>query len=145
MAITIKDIARRAGVSHTTVSRALLGNTLISPGTTERIRRIASDMGYRPSAAARSLKTNRSEVLGVIVSSIDDPYFNEVLQGIENTAQESGYSLFIAASHHDPERENAIVQAMVEHRVEGVIICSSSFSAQQSHNFAEYGVPIVAV
>ncbi len=145
MAVTIKDIARRAGVSHTTVSRALLGNPLISSNTAERIRRIAAEMGYRPSAAARSLKTNRSEALGVIVSNIDDPYFSEVLQGVETTAQESGYSLFIAASQRNPERERNIVETMVEHRVEGVIICSSSFTAQQARNFAEYGVPIVAV
>ncbi len=145
MAITIKDIARKAGVSHTTVSRALLRNPLISTNTAERIRRIASEMGYRPSAAARSLKTNRSRVLGVIVSSIDDPYFSEVLQGIETTAQQSGYSLFIAASQHDVEREDAIVRAMVEHRVEGVIICSNLLGPAQGRRFVEYGVPIVAV
>src|SRR5512140_1001277 len=145
MSVAIKDVARRGGDSHTTVSRALLGSSLISSETTEKIRRVASEMGYRPSAAARSLKTNHSEVFGVIVSSIDDPYFSEVLQGIESTAQESGFSLFIAASQRNPERERAIVQAMVEHRVEGVIICSSSFTAQQAHDFAEYGVPIVAV
>ncbi len=145
MAVTIKDIARKAGVSHTTVSRALLGNPLISPETTERIRRTAAEMGYRPSAAARSLKTHRSQALGVIVSNIDDPYFSEVLQGIETTAQQSGYSLFIAASRHDPEREDAIVQTMVEHRVEGVIICSSSFGAQRGRRFVQYEVPIVAV
>ncbi len=145
MAVTIKDIARRAGVSHTTVSRALLGNPLISLQTTERIRKIAREMGYRPSAAARSLKTNRSQVLGVIVSNIDDPYFSEVLQGIESVAQENGYSLFIAASQRDPERERLIVQTMVEHRVEGVIICSSSFGAIQGRSFVECGVPIVSV
>src|SRR5512135_1252454 len=145
MAVTIKDIARQAGVSHSTVSRALLGNPLISPPTTDRIRRIAHELGYHPSAAARSLKTNRSQALGVIVSNIDDPYFSEVLQGIETIAQESGYSLFIAASQRDPEREHLIVQAMVEHRVEGVIICSSSFSTTQGRNFAEYGVPLVVV
>ncbi len=145
MPVTIKDIAKRAGVSHTTVSRALVGSNLISPATTERVKRIASEMGYRPSAAARSLKTNRSEVLGVIVSSIDDPYFSEVLQGIESTAQESGYSLFIAASQRSREHERSIVEAMVEHRVDGVIICSSSFSAQEARDFAKYGVPIVAV
>lgn len=145
MAVTIKDIARKAGVSHTTVSRALLGNPLISLETTERIRRMAAEMGYRPSAAARSLKTNRSQALGVILSNIDDPYFSEVLQGIESTAQQSGYSLFIAASQRDPEREAAIVRTMVEHRVEGVIICSSSFGVERGRKFVEYGVPIVSV
>lgn len=145
MAVTIKDIAKKAGVSHTTVSRALLGNPLISAPTTERIRKLAREMGYRPSAAARSLKTNRSQVLGVIVSNIDDPYFSEVLQGIESTAQQSGHSLFIAASQREPDRERLIAQAMVEHRVEGVIICSSSFGGAQARHFVEYGVPIVVV
>ena len=145
MAITIKDVAKEAGVVHTTVSRALSGSPLISLETTERIRRIAAEMGYRPSVAARSLKTNRSQVLGVIVSNINDPYFSDVVQGIENLAQESGYSLFIAASQRDPARELSIVQTMMEHRVDGVIICSSSFSAKQGRNFTDYGVPIVVI
>ncbi|MEM5775474.1 MAG: LacI family DNA-binding transcriptional regulator, partial [Anaerolineaceae bacterium] len=83
MSITIKDIAKRAGVAHTTVSRALHGSPLIAAETTQRILEIAHDMGYNPSAAARSLKTHRSRVIGVIVSNIDDPFFSEILQGIE--------------------------------------------------------------
>jgi DNA-binding LacI/PurR family transcriptional regulator len=142
---TIKDIAKRVGVSHTTVSRALRGNSLISDGTSERIRNVAREMGYRPSAAARSLKTNRSQVLGVIVSSLDDPFFSEILQGIEESAQESDFSLFIAASRHDPKRERKIVQTMMEHRVDGVIICSTSFGAEQGRQLLDYGFPTVVV
>ena len=145
MPVTIKDIAKRADVSHSTVSRALHGSRLIGEDTSERIRQIAYELGYFPSAAARSLKTNRSQVLGVILSSVEDPFFSEVLQGIEEVAQENGYSLFMAASQHDPDREQAIVQAMSEHRVDGVIICSASFKAQQRRQFLAYGVPIVVV
>jgi DNA-binding LacI/PurR family transcriptional regulator len=145
MAVTIKDIAKRVGVSHTTVSRALLGNSLISDETSERIRQIATEMGYQPSAAARSLKTNRSQVLGVIVSSLDDPFFSEILQGVEESAQESGFSLFIAASQRDPNRERKIVQAMMEHRVDGVIICSTSFGTVQGRQLLEHGFPTVVV
>jgi DNA-binding LacI/PurR family transcriptional regulator len=145
MAVTIKDIARQAGVAHTTVSRALRGSPLIPPETTQRIRQIAAELGYHPSAAARSLKTSRSQVLGVVVSNLDDPFFSEILQGIESVAQESGYSLFVAASHHDPQREQRIVQAMVEHRVDGVIICSTPFSAEQARLLLEYDRPIVVV
>jgi DNA-binding LacI/PurR family transcriptional regulator len=143
--ITIKDVARRVGVSHTTVSRALRGNSLISDETSQRIRQAAAELGYRPSAAARSLKTNRSQVLGVIVSSLDDPFFSEILQGIEDCAQEGGYSLFIATSQRDPQREQKIVQTMMEHRADGLIICSTSFSAAQGRQLLDYGFPIVVV
>jgi DNA-binding LacI/PurR family transcriptional regulator len=145
MATTIKDIAKRTGVSHSTVSRALRGNSLISAETTERIRLVAQEMAYQPSAAARSLKTNRTQVLGVIVNSIADPFFSEILFGIEECAQEGGYSLFIAASQHDPNRERSIVQTMMEQRTDGVIICSSSFSSEQGRQLLAYGFPIVVV
>ncbi len=145
MATTIKDIAKRTGVSHSTVSRALHGNTLISLETAERIRRAAQEMGYQPSAAARSLKTKRTQVLGVIVSSLADPFFSEILYGIEQCVQDCGYSLFIAASEHDPARERKIVRTMMEQRTDGVIICSSSFSAEQGRQLIAHGFPIVAV
>jgi DNA-binding LacI/PurR family transcriptional regulator len=145
MVTTIKDVAKKAGVAHTTVSRALRGSSLISPATTERIRQIAAEMGYQPSAAARSLKTNRSQVLGVIVSAIDDPFFSEILQGIDDIAQQSGYSLFIAASQRDLDHERAIVRTMREHRVDGVILCSTPFSAEQSKQLHSYGIPIVVI
>jgi len=145
MAVTIKDIARRVGVSHTTVSRALRGSSLIAQDTTQRIRQAAHDMGYRPSAAARSLKTHHSQALGVIVSNIDDPFFSEILQGVENVARDSGYSLFIAESNRDPDREESIVRTMVEHRVDGVMICSTPFSPEQGRQLLKFNVPIVVV
>ncbi|MBE0685320.1 MAG: LacI family DNA-binding transcriptional regulator [Anaerolineaceae bacterium] len=145
MAITIKDIAKRTGVSHSTVSRALGGNSLISEATTTRIKKVAREMGYQPSAAARSLKTNQTKVIGVIVNSIDDPFFSEILFGIENEAQQAGYSLFIAASQYDPIREQNIVHTMMEQRTDGVIICSSSFSADKGRQLLANGFPVVVV
>lgn len=145
MAATIKDIARRVGVSHSTVSRALRDNPLVAQPTAQRIRTAALQMGYQPSAAARSLKTNRTQVLGVIVSNIADPFFSEILDGIEARAQASGYSLFIASSQHDPAKESKIVRTMLEQRTDGVIICSSSFSAQQGRQLCQAGFPVVVV
>jgi len=142
---TIKDIARRAGVSHSTVSRALRGSPLISEDTTQRVRLIAQEMGYHPSAAARSLKTNQTKALGVIVRNIDDPFFSEILQGIEDIAQGEGYSLFISSSQNETDREKMIVNAMREHRVDGVIICSTAFSTSQSRELVEHSVPIVVI
>jgi len=145
MPVTIKDIAIKLNVSHSTVSRALHDSPLISQPTKERIRQSAAEMGYLHSAAARSLKTNRSQALGVIVSHIDDPFFGEILQGIEEIGQDNAYSLFIAASRNDRAKERHIVQVMREHRVDGVIICSALFSQEQSRQFSSYGIPIVVV
>ncbi len=145
MTTTIKDIAKRLDISHSTVSRALNGSPLIAESTAKRIRQTAEELGYMHSAAARSLKTNRTQALGVIVSNVDDPFFGEILRGIEEVAQNNDYSLFMAASQHDPEKERRIVQSMREHRVDGVIICSASLSQAQSNQFFKYGIPIVVV
>jgi len=143
--VTIKDVARKAGVSHPTVSRALQDSSLISEETKKLIRETALELGYLPSAAARSLKTHRSQALGVIISNIDDPYFSEILQGIEEIAQSNNYSLFMAASQRDPQREQTIIHAMRQHHVDGVIVCSTSFSDEKSQQLSQYGIPIVVV
>jgi len=145
VAVTIKDIARRAGVTHSTVSRALRGNPAIATETAARIKQIADDLGYVPSAVARGLRTNRSHALGVIVSRIDDPFFGEILQGIEDVSHEAGYSLFVAASHRNSDREQVIVQAMGERRVDGLVVCSTHFGKEHERKLKSYGIPIVAV
>ncbi len=145
MAVTIKDIAKVAGVSHTTVSRALRDHPAISAETTTRIKQLAHELSYVPSAAARGLKTNRSQALGVIVRRIDDPFFAEVLHGIEDALHNVGYSLFLAASHRDPVREREIMQAMGERRVEGVLINSTLISPEQWHQLDRFGVPSVLI
>jgi DNA-binding LacI/PurR family transcriptional regulator len=145
MTVTIKDIAKVAGVSHSTVSRALSGHPGIPKETADRIIKIASDLGYVPSAVARGLKTKRSNALGVIVNRIDDPFFSEILQGIEDVLQDAGYSLFVAASDRDSRREKTIVQAMRERRVDGVIICTTQFGEEHRSQLERYGFPIVAI
>jgi DNA-binding LacI/PurR family transcriptional regulator len=145
LSVTIKDIAKVGGVSHTTVSRALRGHPAISEETTGRIRQIADELGYVPNTVARGLKTNRSGALGVIVRRIVDPYFSEVLSGIEDTLYAEGYSLFLAASNRDPDREEAIVRAMSERRVDGVIICSTQVGAAHRQQLERFGVPTVLI
>ncbi|MCJ7625827.1 MAG: LacI family transcriptional regulator [Anaerolineaceae bacterium] len=145
MTITIKDIAKNADVSHSTVSRALNGHPGIPKETADRIKKIASDLGYVPSAVARGLKTSRSNALGVIVNRIDDPFFSEILQGIEDVLRDAGYSLFIAASNRDSHREKTIVQAMRERRVDGIIVCTTQFSKEHRSLLEHYGFPIIAI
>jgi DNA-binding LacI/PurR family transcriptional regulator len=145
LTVTIKDIARAAGVSHSTVSRALRDHPAIAAQTSGRIKALAVEMGYVPSAVARGLKTSRTQALGVIVTRIDDPFFSELLQGIEKVLREMGYSLFVAASNRDFRRERSIVQAMRERRVDGVILCSTQFSEDHYRQLKGVGLPIVVV
>ncbi len=145
MAVTIKDIAREAGVSHTTVSRALGGNPAISPETTARIKDLAIKMGYVPSATARGLKTHRTRSLGVIVSHIDDPFWSEVMHGVDDILHPAGYSFFVAATHRDKQREKEIVQVMRQRGVDGVILLAPQFSIEQSDLLLSYGMPIAIV
>ncbi len=144
-AVTIKDIALKAGVSHSTVSRALRDHPAISAKTKAHIKKIARELGYVASAPARSLKTSRSRVLGVIVSRVADPFYSEVLDGIHEVVQARGYSFYLASSNHDAERERAIARSMAERRVEGIVLCSTSVSEEHKNQLASFGAPIVLV
>jgi len=140
---SIKDIAQLANVSHSTVSRALRSSRLISEATAGRIRRIAVEAGYAPSAAARSLVTRRSDAIGVVVTNIADPFVAGVVSGIEEVATEKGYSVFLANSHADPEREVRVAQSLEERRVDGIIVTSSRVGAMYVPLLSRMRVPIV--
>lgn len=145
MTITLKDVAKVAGVSHSTVSRALHGNPMIPPATTARIRKIADELGYVPNTVASGLRRTHSKVLGVLVRRIDDAFLAEVLQGIEDVLYAEGYGLFLATSHRDPEREKAIFRSMSERRVDGVIVCSTDVDEEHLRQLSEFGVPAVLI
>ncbi len=145
MSVTIKHIAQRAGVSHPTVSRALRGDPIVAAETAARIQRIAADLGYVPSATARSLKTSRSHVIGVIVNRISDPFYSEVLDGIQDALYSAHYSLFLASTDHDLAREKAVVRAMLERRIDGLIVCSLFVTPPYRSELGASGAPLVVV
>ena len=142
---SIKDIARLARVSHPTVSRALQNSPLVNAKTAERIRRIAKESGYRASAVARGLVTRRTRTIGLVVTTVSDPFTSEVVTGIEQTANDHGYCVFLADSNADPEREKKIVQSFAEQRVDGIIVTSSRVGALYLPLLSEMMVPIVLV
>lgn len=145
MAVTIKDVAKRAGVTHPTVSRALRGDRRVSPQTTTRIRQIAHDLGYIPSATARSLKTNRTRVVGIVAHRLSDPFYSRVIDGIQDALQAEGYSIFLAATNHNPEREAQLVRAMTERRVDGLIVCSLFITPEYRQAINSHNIPLVVI
>lgn len=124
--LSIKDIARSAHVSHSTVSRALRNSPLVNAATAARIRRIAVESNFRVSAVGRSLATGRTNSIGVVVSSISDPFIAEVVGGLEEVTSARGYSLILATSQGDPEREIKMVRTFEERRVDGVVLTGGS-------------------
>jgi DNA-binding LacI/PurR family transcriptional regulator len=142
---SIKDIARLARVSHPTVSRALQNSPLVNAKTAERIRKIAKEAGYHASAVARGLVTRRTRTIGLVVTTVADPFEGEVVTGIEETANDHGYSVFLANSNADPVREKQVVQAFAERRVDGIIVTSSRVGALYLPLLSEMMVPIVLV
>ena len=142
---SIKDIARVAGVSHSTVSRALQNSPLVTAKTVEEIHRIARDLGYRPSAVARGLVTRKTLTIGVVVTTISDPFVSEVVIGIELAANDSGYSVILADSNADPNREKNVVHSFAERRVDGIVITSSRVGALYTPLLSKMMVPIVLI
>ncbi len=145
MPVTIKDIARAAGVSHSTVSRALRDSPLISAGAKERIRHLAEAMGYTPNAIGRGLVTRRSGTIGLVVTTIADPFIAAVVQGIEETALGCGYNTILCNSNSEPERELKTVRALREKRVDAIIVTSSRLGSLYLGHLREVGVPIVLI
>ncbi|MBV8068347.1 MAG: LacI family DNA-binding transcriptional regulator [Acidobacteriaceae bacterium] len=143
MAISIKDLARMAGVSHSTVSRALRNSPLIPQTTSIRIQQLAKEHGYTASAIARSLVTQKTQAVGVVVTTIADPFNGELLSGIEETAKRHGYSVILANSQADPSREVEVVRSFQERRVDGILVASSRVGAQYNALLADLGIPIV--
>jgi DNA-binding LacI/PurR family transcriptional regulator len=145
MPVSIKDIARVAGVSHSTVSRALHNSPLIPPSTAQRIQDIARELGYTASAVARSLVTRKTKAIGVVVTSIADPFNGDVVDGIEEVANQHGYSVILASSQADPERELSVVRAYQERRVDGILVASSRVGDLYIPVFSELRIPIVLI
>lgn len=143
--LSIKDIARMAQVSHPTVSRALRGSPLVNPETAERIRRIASESGYQVSAVARGLVMRRTRTIGLVVTTIADPFTSGVVRGVEQTARDLGYSIMLADSNADPVREQKIVQSFAEQRLDGIIVTSSRVGALYLPMLEAMRIPIMLV
>ncbi len=143
--VSIKDIARAAGVSHSTVSRALRNSPLVNAETAAYIRRLAQEMGYTPNTVAQSLVTQRTHTIGLVVTSIADPFIVRIVEGIEDLATREGYSVFLSSSHADPGREIAVVETFHRRRVDGVIVLASRVGSLYAERLQELGVPIVLI
>lgn len=141
--MTIKDVAKRAGVGIATVSRALHGSPLVSPETAARVRKVIEELGYRPNTNAQSLASGRSHMLGLVVSDITNPFFPELIKGFEDVALHHGYDVFVASTNYDPARTALCVKRMIERKIDGVAIMTSEVDPSLPDTLSKRKVPLV--
>lgn len=120
--VTIKDVAKEAGVSYATVSRALSGSPEIGEETRQRVLRISKEMGYTPNSIARSLVVQSTRIFGLIVGRINNPFMAEIAFHVERVARERGYHLMLCNSSSDLDQEEESYRLLVERQVDGIII-----------------------
>ncbi len=125
MSISIKDIAKRANVSPSTVSRALNNHPRISDETIKQIQTLAKEMGYIPSAIARNLVGKRSATIGVAIADFLDPFYSDILAGIEDMVVANNYHIFVSSFYRDKQRELALLNTFYERRLAGIIVAGS--------------------
>jgi LacI family transcriptional regulator len=123
---SLMDVAREAGVSIATVSRALSQPDLLRADTLERVRSVASRLGYRPDRAARALASGRSNTVGVVIPTLNSPIFADTLQEMQRTLAEAGYQLLVASHEYDPAAEFAAVDKLLAHGIDGLVLVGGS-------------------
>jgi DNA-binding LacI/PurR family transcriptional regulator len=143
--VSIKDIAQAANVTPGTVSRALRDSPRVNPETKNRIQNLADEMGYSPDAQARSLVEGRTRTIGVVVTTMTDPFIGGIVQAIETTAHDHGYTLILASSNDSSEREIAAAETLQSKRVDGVIVSSSRVGILHQGRLERLGVPVVLI
>ena len=144
---TLRDVATAAGVHPATASRALNEATrsLVRPATVARVREVATALGYQVNPIARSLKTSRSETVGVLVPDLTNPLFPPIVRGIEDALADSGYTVLTANTDNDPARTSSNFAAMQARQVDGFIVATALLDDPFMHEAAARGVPMVLV
>lgn len=122
MAVTIHDVAREAGVSVSTVSRALSGSRRVNPSLVERVKDAASRVGYRHNAVARALRAQRTGVVGMVVPEISNPFFPAIVEAVERTLQETERELMLCDAQRSPDVERRRIHALLGRQVDGMLI-----------------------
>src|SRR5688500_7413653 len=112
MGASLKDVAERAGVSPRTVSNVVNDFPLVAPQTRDRVRKAIEELGYRPNAAARSLRGGRSGLIGLVIPEIASPYFGELADLLTRGAEARSWTLLVDQTDGDPEREERLVHGM---------------------------------
>ena len=141
--VTIKDVAREAGVSVGTASQALRGSSTVREATRRRVLAVSTRLRYQPSALARGLVTRRTHTVGLLISDIANPFFIRVVRAVEDVAQENGYNVILCNTDEDSTKETQYLRVLMEKRVDGIILATTAGSLQAVRDVRWRRVPLV--
>ena len=141
--VTIKDVAKAAGVSKKTVSRVLNNEPFVKNSTRQMVMDVIEELGYRPSLIARGLSMNRTETIGILVSNIANNFIGEVIRGIEDFTIEKNYSLIVCNTDEKLEQENHYLDLLLRHRVDGIIAAATSIQWETLSIAEQRRTPVV--
>ncbi|MFF4182723.1 LacI family DNA-binding transcriptional regulator [Streptomyces sp. NPDC001691] len=141
----IKDVAAEAGVSVATVSRVLNSHPSVSPAARARVLAAVETLGYRPNAVARSLRTDQTRTLGLVISDVLNPYFTELARSVEEAARALGYSVIIGNADERPELQDHHVRTLLDRRIDGLLVSPTDGGSPLMLEAAHGGTPMVFV
>lgn len=143
--VTIAEVAAQAGVSKTTVSHVLSGNRPVGAATRLKVERAVRALGYRPDHVARSLRTQRSAIVALVIPDITNPFYPVLARGLEDSVHAAGYRMFICNTDAEPDREAEFLADLAGRRVEGIVIASYTLSRKSLSIVHREGIPVVSV
>jgi len=140
----MRDVALRASVSVATVSRVLNGSETVGADAQQRVRAAAEELGYRPNRLARNLRRQTTELIGVIVSDIENPHFTEMVRAVEDAAFGRGYRMVLCNTDEQAAKQRAYLDMLAGERVSGVILSPSEAESGELRDLLDLGIPVVA-
>ncbi len=145
MGVTIKDVAKKAGVSIASVSRVINDSKPVAPETKEKILKVIEETGYKPNAMARGLKKNESGLIGLITPDMENGTFAELVKGIESVIEKNSMNLIVSNSKGEIKRELKELHIFKEQQLDGIIFSGVKFTKEHKEYFDRYQVPTVIV
>lgn len=145
MPVTMKDIAKRAGVSIRTVSRVVNGQGEISAETATRVQAIIDELGYRPNQMARGLVSNRTNSLAFVIASLINPYYAELAQGISAASHAHNYQMLLSSHENNAQQQRSVFASLVAQGVDGIIVFPARESISDFLRFSDNFRPVIAI
>ncbi|MGM8212298.1 LacI family DNA-binding transcriptional regulator [Virgibacillus sp. W0430] len=145
MRVTIKDVAKEAGVSIATVSRVINDSGYVSDPIKKKVLQKIEQLDYQVNAVAKSLKQEKTNMIGVIIPDISNPYFMQISKGVEDEIERYGYNLIFSSSNEDEKKEAKLLELMNEKRVDAIILATTGKNKEQIERLASTGTPIILI